>query len=280
MSAFEIDIKKNRNFYRHRRNNIRKISLAVFLLLFIGLIWNLNRCFLNKPYEVIVFNNRILPTEYLKLFLLKDLEYKNFFLLSPRRIAKNLKKSLPLINEVIIRKYLIPKKKIYLVIKEKSVWASVFYKTINPNEIVLFTDKGEAITLNKANIMHCPEHLLPIYIDNIYSLKSSQIILLKKIYELVKNISFNIDDFYINFANELDIKANGNTFVLHVGPINEIAISSIKNKKINELLQFAKKQNINVNYLDITLETSAILKTNPKKDINKDKKGLFNRLML
>jgi len=119
---------------------------------------------------------------------------------------------------------------------------------------------------------------LPIHVDNIDLLKSSQIILLKKIYELVKTINFKIDGFYITSANELDIKANENTFVLHVGPINESAISSIKNKKINELLQFAKKQNIEVNYLDITLETSAILKTNQKNDINNDKKGLFNRL--
>lgn len=280
MSAFEIDIKKNRNFYKQRRNNIRKILLVLFLLLFIGLTWSLNRYYINKPFEIVVFNNKLLPAEYLKSFLSKDLEYKNFFLLSPRKISKHLKESLPLIDELVVRKYLIPKKKIYLLVKEKSVWASVFYKTINPNEVLLVTDKAQVITFNKANIMHYPERLLPIYVDNVYSLKSSQIILLKKIYELVKNISFNIDGFYITSANELDIKANGSTFVLHVGPINESAISSIKNKKINELLQFAKKQNIEVNYLDITLETSAILKTNPKKDTNKDKKGLFNRLML
>ncbi|GEM_PF-5363557 len=280
MSAFEIDIKKNRNFYKQRRNNIRKISLIIFLLLFICLAWGLNRFYINKPFEIVVFNNKLLPAEHLKSFLSKDLECKNFFLLSPRKISNNLKESLPLIDELVVRKYLIPKKKIYLLVKEKSVWASIFYKTINPNEVLLVTDKAQVITLNKANIMHYPEQLLPIYVDNVYSLKSSQIILLKKIYELVKNISFNIDGFYITSANELDIKANGSTFVLHVGPINESAISSIKNKKINELLQFAKKQNIEVNYLDITLETSAILKTNQKKDTNKDKKGLFNRLML
>lgn len=280
MSAFQIDIKKNRNFYKQRRNNIRKISLIIFLLLFIWLAWGLNRFYINKPFEIVVSNNKLLPSEYLKLFLSKDLEYKNFFLLSPRKISKHLKESLPLIDELVVRKYLIPKKKIYLLVKEKSVWASVFYKTINPNEVLLVTDKAQVITLNKTNIGHYPERLLPIYVDNVYSLKSSQIILLKKIYELVKNISLNVDGFYITSANELDIKANGSTFVLHVGPINESAISSIKNKKINELLQFAKKQNIEVNYLDITLETSAILKTDPKKDTNKDKKGLFNRLML
>ena len=280
MSAFEIDIKKNRNFYKQRRNNIRNILLVILLLLFVWLTWSLNRFYINKPFEITVFNNNLLHTEYLKSFLSKDLEYKNFFLISPRNISKNLKESLPLIDELVVRKYLIPKKKIYLLVKEKSVWASIFYKTINSNEVLLVTDKAQVIVLNKTNVAHYPERLLPIYVDNVYSLKSSQIILLKKIYELVKNISFNIDGFYITSANELDIKANGSTFVLHVGPINESAISSIKNKKINELLQFAKKQNIEVNYLDITLETSAILKTNQKKDTNKDEKGLFNRLML
>jgi len=148
MPAFEIDIKKNRNFYRKRRNNIRKISLIVILSLFIAFAWSLNNYFISKPFKVVIFNNKILPNEYLKSFLLSDLEYKNFFCVSPRKISNNLKKSLPLIDELVVRKYLIPKKKIYLLVKEKPIWASLFYKTINPGEVSFVTDGAEIVNFN------------------------------------------------------------------------------------------------------------------------------------
>lgn len=266
MSRLEDKILQERNFYRRRRNIIRHIFLILFVISFL-FFWN--KVFqVSKTIipEVEIISNFLLNKSFIVEQINLQIKNKNFLLISPVQITKYLYSSIGLVKKILVRKYLFPKCKLFVIVKEKKIWA-----TLSNSKNAFVTDEGDIVPAFYLNLNLLPKNL--ILIDSASTLGKPSLNILKRTYDtLSKRFSFFVSKFLINNKLEIEIYSKDNIRIKAGQLDNNLPVRVLKLEKI---LQLIKDHSYSIEYLDLTLDKGAIFK---KQTDLKKKTSLFKKL--
>lgn len=279
MSFLENQITNRRNFYRNRRNVIRRIFLIFFICLNIFIFYKIViKTKINVP-EVQLVGNNLLRTDPLIEKILNLGKSKNYFLNSTRDISRSLKSSFPILNEAVVRKYLYPHYKYVVIVKEKSLWAELSkcpYKDSGKKYLINYVaGDGELIGLEYLNKTLVPENLISVcFIGNSIPSKNHLKIVKEVSDFIVNNLDLKIKQFLITEKNDIEIYS-GDDIRIKAGKIDDDLLERIK--RLKGALQAIKERSYLIEYLDLTLENSAVFKKFEENKISKPKLNIFKR---
>ena len=259
---------RNRNFYRKRRNFIRRIFFVIVLFGCVFFVFKTIAHVNASSLKIEISGDKLIN----KNFLLKSIESqtnkKNFFFLSPRRIATDLYGLTQLVEDVVIRKYIFPDVKIYIFLKEKNIWGRISNKE-DGRYFDLVTDDGNIIPAGFLNLSNLPANLLDINFYAKSSMPTKDVLMsLNKLFkDLITYDGLVLHNFTIDNKNRLDILCNVDDAMLlkiKAGGINE----NLQDKLINltQIIKTVRTKQYEVEYIDLTSENSAIIKTFKEDD--------------
>lgn len=251
-----IDFSIKRKQHRDTRNNLRKLFLFLVTISFLIL---LSSIFFFSPQlnvNIEIHNASLVKSELILAFVKQRVINKNFYLLSPRKISESLIKDFPVLKLVIARKYLLPKNKIIILLKEKLIWSKYSFSTSRSFNYV--TDEGDLINLSQLNVEKIDKTLPLIYHSGNAVLTKGEIALLKKVFDFFNNdlklkivrfVIYGNRSLEVNTAIGLNIKAGSlDTFVLR------------KILKLRDILRLIKEKSYLIQYIDLSLENAAVMK--------------------
>lgn len=287
MSNLESVISNRRSKYARRRNLIRKLFLVLFLAVFIWLFYLLQLKASTATTRIDILGNKLALSSCIQDLVLREINHSSFFLLSQKAISLKLINSIPLFRSVVVRKYLIPENKYLVVVKEKNIWAKLlFYKDDFENVLssAFLSEDGDVLSKDCLDLNLLSSELPLVYCDKNSLFQKPKFFILKNLFNDLKKINLPIEKFVINSTLDLDVYTSDG-FCVHVGRIDQDLQSKLA--KLYDLLNVIGRNTFMIQYLDLTLEKSAILKTysgsNAGKSKEKDSKvskGLFSKLML
>lgn len=271
MEKIEYYISTRRNYYRKRRNLIRRLFLVLVVV-----------CYLFVGYKIFLISKEPLPkVEIIGSFLIQDkyiidrvvqqISNKNFFLISPKKISNDLAQSFLLLKDVVIRKYLIPEPRLIVFLKEKSIWARLVIELPhNINKNMLISNDGDLLSEEYLNLTQIPKNLLPIYVNDANLLQKSHLCILKKVFDILeKDFNLRIKNFLITNTFDLEIYPQS-SFKIKAGKIDTDLFKRIS--MLKEVMKAINEKSYLIEYLDLTLESGAIF----RKYIEEKKRfGLF-----
>lgn len=271
MDNSEFNVLKYKRSYTKRRNYVRRLILILFVLLFVFLANYFYLLAFRSDVKIEVFNNKLVNSEFLVDLINDEIINKNFYLINQRNVSNLLHDSVPLFSEIVVRKYLIPERKFRIIVNEKQLWSKLNVLNLK-NDIFYLTSDCDLVPDEYLNSDLIPADLIPINLSKIDLLNNYQLLLLKKLFDRLKNLKLIIDRFVVNDNSSLNIFTSDG-FLINAGKIDENILKKIE--KLDSLLNIISKQSLMVQYLDLDLETSAVLKMQ-KKDLNNNNKGFFN----
>lgn len=271
MDNLEFNVSHYKRSYTKRRNYVRRIILVLFVLFFIFLANYFYSLAFRDDIKIEVFNNKLVNNEFLVDLINNEISKKNFYLVNQRKLSNLLHNSLPLLSEIVVRKYLIPECKFQIIVSEKQLWSklNVFSQEVHTFYLTVDSDLVADEYLNSDLI---PLNLVMITLPKIDLLNNNQLNLLKKLSDRINNLKLVVDRFVINDDLSLNIYTLDG-FLINVGKIDENIFKKID--KLNTLLNIISEKSLMVRYLDLDLETSAVLKIH-KKDSNDTDNELSN----
>jgi cell division septal protein FtsQ len=284
MDIVEYNILNRRRQFKKRRNLIRRFMLFSLLLVFCFLSYKIYEIALITKPNISIKNNFLLSSSFLNDFIEQKVIDENFFFMNPRSLSNDLVEKVPLLKNVVIRKYLLPENKLIIYLIEKKIWAKVFFNdSSSPPEDVFLSDNGDFIVndyLLKENI---PQPLVKVYLSKLNTPDKKALLQLKKIYDMVTSrVELPISALLIAKNNEVSIFTNFG-FQIKCGKLDEFTKERILNlKKIPKVLDSLKTGYYKSGYLDLTLENAAVLKSNnilqeeDKNKKNQKKNSIFN----
>ncbi|MBI2996806.1 MAG: cell division protein FtsQ [Candidatus Melainabacteria bacterium] len=221
-----------------------------------------------KPLVVEVVKNKIVD-DIDKVCICRKVEElilnKNFFLISPRHLSQKLLESIPFLQKVVVRKYLIPEYRLIIYVKEKPVWAT-------SGDFKLISDDGEVGSSDCLNLSLLPKKMITVSGNNISSLKKDELVLVKKIVEVLQErYKLLISRLLIDDENQLEIYTESG-FKIKAGKINPDLFEKIL--KLEKVLDELKQRSYLLEYIDLGLENIWVFKEQVKKD---NKIRLFKR---
>lgn len=276
-----IDFVNRRNVYRKRRNIIRRFFLIFFILFFVFLINFIYLLSTKNKVCVEIFKNNLVNNNYITSLVLDEIGKKNFFFISPRKISNTLLKNIPMFKDAVVRKYIIPNYKLFVVVNEKKLWAKMLlYKedSLFNKDAFYITNEGDIVPENYLNLELIPDKLISLHANENVIPDTRQLILLKNTVDKIQKIDLLVTKLLIN--NDLDLVIyTANAFLIRAGKVESSLLKKIK--KLDELIKVINKYSLKVQYLDLNLETSAILKTYSEdtQNKNKEKKGFFGNVI-
>lgn len=279
MPKKEFDFVNRRNVYRKRRNNIRRVFLFLFVVVFFCFINKLLSLPLKKAIKIEVINNKLIKDSFIESQVSDFIKPKNFFLINPLEISKTLKNSEKEFEKIVIRKYIIPECKILIFVEEKSVWGKLIEhdkagKLINGFKLI--TDKYDLLTLNNLDLSKLQKELYVVELISNDGLKFSPLPKVKLVADTLANdFKMPVSKFLILEDNNLEIFMKSGLRIKS-GIIDDDILKRIL--KIKDILALVKYESGNA-YLDLTLDSGAIFKAGTSMDNQNSRiKSFFSKL--
>lgn len=284
----ELNLSHKRTKFKKRRNIIRRLFLISFVLFLVFLI---NCTYLtsikNKP-AIEIYKNNLIDTNYLIKLVSSEIEGKNFFTISSRKISNILKSNLPLLDSTVARKYAFPVYKILVSVNEKPLWAKMLLYNSNSifsEHYMYISSFGDVIFDDHLNLNKLPENLLVIHAHETHVPQKDQLLLLKNAFSRIQKTGLFVTKLFLDKEFNLVIYT-GDDILIRAGTLDKNLINKIK--KLDDLMSIINKYSSRIQYLDLNLETSAILKmysedanNNAKrKDKGRSSRGFLKKVML
>lgn len=276
MVTTEINLSLKRNKFRKRRNLIRRFSLIIFLLSFLlslFFVYSYSKDISNL--ELHLLNVNLLDKKQLSDSVVELLGRDNFLLVSTKEISKKIKEKFPILENVVIRKYILPSMKLLVTVQEKNIWGEVF---IYGSSIFYVTDKGDLVSLDILDKNRLSTNLIKVYISRNSIPERNQLLLLKVLLEKIKKLNLPINKIIINSEQNLIIEMIDGESQICVGKIDDKAL--IRINRLETILQVVNERSLMIKYLDLNLDNSAILKTYSEDKLDTNKKSFFHKIML
>jgi len=258
MSKIENSSLIPKSSYRNRRNVVRRILFFVFITTFIIFIYSLNLYLSSVFPELEIVNVNLVKDSFISNEVLRLIKNKNFFFISPRYLSSSLMDKNPLIKQAIIRKYFFPVFKIFVFIQEKSVWATIHNSNKSNIYNLVVTHDGCLVPVDFLLAQKLPKSLIPIFLSPNVPLQSSDLSLLNKSLNLLhKHIKLHVQKFVIDQDINLEI------YITNGIKIKTGKIDNDLNKRLLKLelaLSTLKQSQYLLEYIDLTLENSVVLK--------------------
>lgn len=270
MDITENHIQKSRQFYKRRRNITRRVVLILCILGYLLAGYKIYRLPKGIFPSIEIYGNKLINSDFIYNFISDKIAGKNFFLVSPRKISKDLFNNIGLIQDLVIRKYVFPELKINVCLTEKKFWAKLFRSEITENNnYMLVTDDGNIVPINFLNMDLIGGELLPILLISSTDLKNEKYRLIKRNLDFIsKIIGLNVKKILILPGPEnaeLEIYCDNN-LKIKAGNIDENL-----SKRIDKLLKSVnalKDHAYMIESIDLTLESGVAVKKikEPKAD--------------
>ncbi len=265
MNDFQTDFLSRRKHYRERRNNVRKFFFFFFSVLFVFSVHFLLRLPSKKPLIIEIAKSYLSKDEYISQNISKQVAGKNFFFISPRVVTKNLILSSGLLKDVVVRKYLFPKLKLLIFVKEKQLWGKLI--TNNENYPIYITNEGNLVSGDYINLKLLPVDLTLVLCRNSKLLPEGVLLILKDVLDFFNtNLKIKINKFLVTDKNTLEIYTD-NSITINAGYIDSNILKKIT--KLTEILTQIKKNSYLIQYINLSLENGAVIKKADDKKINK-----------
>ncbi len=267
MKSSEINLVKKRKYYLKRRNIIRRLFLIFIVGVNVFLFYKLFHYPEKKILKLESYGNKVINNSLFEQEIYSYTKGKNFHLISPRTLSQKTIKALPIIEDIVVRKYIFPDIKLIISFKEKELWAQVV--SLNNKNIFYFaSNKGDLIHPNTIDIKTVNPQLPIIVAEDISLLSDTFLLAVKNFVDSInKRKLLRILNVKISKNNELEIN-DFDGLKIKVGQIqNE---SQIKLQRLESVLNIIKERYYCIEYLDLNYEGSAVIK--PCMDKKKNKK--------
>lgn len=209
--------------------------------------------------EIEIFGNNLIKTDYISDFISSSIAGKNFFLISPRYITNDLNKTIGLIQDLVIRKYIIPEYKISVSLKEKNLWAKLITSDGESDRHYSFVAQdGSVVSPDYLNIDLISPELVNVYLIGTGLIEKEKLCLVKDVVDfVVKNIGLTVHKIVLLNKSELEIYCD-NELRIKAGVIDETLNERMKTllKSINVI----KDRSFMIEYIDLTLESGVVIK--------------------
>ncbi len=266
---FETNLLLRRKQYRERRNSVRKFFFFVLSLSFIVLLYLFLQIPSQKSPKVEIYKTNLIKSDYIFQLVNKELSGKNFFLISPKAITRNLLLACPLLSDVFIRKYLYPEYKIVVIVKENFLWG----KIVLGNSAIFVTNSGKQVHSNSIDLNLLPADLTLLSSNNKNILTESTLLILKEVLDYFnKTLQIKIQRFFITDGNTLEIYTD-NSIKIDVGYIDIKMLEKIQ--KLNDILTQIKKKSYLIKYIDLSLENGAVIQKSDEDEVKRKHLNLF-----
>ena len=272
--SLEYTIYQRRNSLRRRRNIIRRIALFLSVIFFIFLDSNIYSAAFKITPDIQVINNKVSDVENLKNTVNNLVSGENLFLISPRKIRNELVQTNKLLKEVVVRKYIFPKYQLIVYIDEKKIWSEIF--SITGDELASFflTDEGNVIPKSFVDLNLLHNQLIPVLCDHLDSIDTDSFFTVRNVVDIVyKKFGLQINKATISNDLELTLVTNdglNNELLIKAGMIDNELFKRIS--RLEESLNLIRQKAYLVEYIDLTLENSVVLKRQ-----NESKISIFGR---
>ena len=272
--SLEYTIYQRRNSLRRRRNIIRRIALFLSVIFFIFLDSNIYSAAFKITPDIQVINNKVSDVENLKNTVNNLVSGENLFLISPRKIRNELVQTNKLLKEVVVRKYIFPKYQLIVYIDEKKIWSEIF--SITGDELASFflTDEGNVIPKSFVDLNLLHNQLIPVLCDHLDSIDTDAFFTVRNVLDIVyKKFGLQINKTTISNDLELTLVTNdglNNELLIKAGMIDNELFKRIS--RLEESLNLIRQKAYLVEYIDLTLENSVVLKRQ-----NESKISIFGR---
>ena len=272
--SLEYTIYQRRNSLRRRRNIIRRIALFLSVIFFIFLGSSIYSAAFKITPDIQVINNKVSDVENLKNTVNNLVSGENLFLISPRKIRNELVQTNKLLKEVVVRKYIFPKYQLIVYIDEKKIWSEIF--SITGDELASFflTDEGNVIPKSFVDLNLLHNQLIPVLCDHLDSIDTDSFFTVRNVVDIVyKKFGLQINKATISNDLELALVTNdglNNELLIKAGMIDNELFKRIS--RLEESLNLIRQKAYLVEYIDLTLENSVVLKRQ-----NESKISIFGR---
>lgn len=269
---FETNLLLKRKQYRERRNSVRKFFFFVLSFFFVAMLYVLLQIPSRSFPKVEIYKTNLVKSDYVLQLVNKELSGKNFFLISPRAITKNLLLACPLLSDVFIRKYLYPEYKIIVVVKENSLWGKIVQGN-NSNSGIFITNNGKQVQSSSINSNLLPVDLILLSSNNKNTFTESTLLILKDVLDYFnKTLQIKVEKFFVTDSNTLEIYID-NSIKIDAGYIDIKILEKIQ--KLNDILTQIKKKSYLIKYIDLSLENGAVIRKNDEEDVKRKHLNLF-----
>jgi len=196
------------------------------------------------------------------------------FLISPGKIRNELVQTNKLLKEVVVRKYIFPKYQLIVYIDEKKIWSEIF--SITGDELASFflTDEGNVIPKSFVDLNLLHNQLIPVLCDHLDSIDTDSFFTVRNVVDIVyKKFGLQINKATISNDLELALVTNdglNNELLIKAGMIDNELFKRIS--RLEESLNLIRQKAYLVEYIDLTLENSVVLKRQ-----NESKISIFGR---
>lgn len=272
MNDFQKNLLLRRKYYRERRNTVRKILFILLLVLFFFVLYFILQIPNKGPAAIELSKNHLIKNEYIVQNISKEISGKNFFFASPRKLTKNLLLSYGLLKNVVIRKYLLPRLKLVVIVKEKQLWGKLITNNFGNNPAYI-TNEGNLINGNYINFNLLPEDLTLVFCTNSTYTSETTLLILKDTLDFFNTkLKIKINKFLVTDKNTLEIYTD-NFIKINAGYIDSNLL--VKIAKLSDILNQIKKKSYLIQYIDLSLENGAVIKKADERKIDKKHSKLF-----
>ncbi|OGI12789.1 MAG: hypothetical protein A3I68_04875 [Candidatus Melainabacteria bacterium RIFCSPLOWO2_02_FULL_35_15] len=272
MNDFQKNLLLRRKHYRERRNTVRKILFILSLILFFFVLYFILQIPNTGPAAIELSKNHLIKSEYIVQNISKEISGRNFFFISPRKLTKNLLLSCGLLKNAVIRKYLLPRLKLVVIVKEKQLWGKLIANNSGNNPAYI-TNEGNLINGNYINFNLLPEDLILVFCTNSTYVSEAALLILKDTLDFFNTrLKIKINKFLVTDRNTLEIYTD-NFIKINAGYIDSNLL--VKIAKLSDILNQIKKKSYLIQYIDLSLENGAVIKKVDEGKVDKKHLRLF-----
>lgn len=277
MDNIEYKLQKRRNHFRKRRNVLRRVLLIVLMLFFIFGVYKLYKFPEGKRIKIRIFNSQITNNHELKS-LIKLGVSNGFYGLSTKDLSRSVLNEIPVLKNIVIRKYLFPALEINCYLNEKAVWGK--YICEDEGHDVYILDDGEKTLAKYLNLDNLKE-------SELKKLCFKQEISNEKMQSLMQILD-KIDKQKIVIINKVTLAEDGNiqfvtdeNVLIKAGKFDEDLTERVS--KLNDAITVVQQKDYKVSYIDLTLDNSVAIKkeskgnSSAKEEVIEAKKNIFGR---
>lgn len=269
MDSLEYNIYKKRNDRRRKRNIARRVSLIGFIIIFSFVLYQIYLIPVRNPISINLELNKLVNTEFIINRINAYVQSKNFFLIAPNEISKQVTDECNLLKKIVIRKYIFPTVSLRAYVVEKNVLGKIRFK--NSGDIVksehYLTDEGNLVDPKFIVEDKIESALIPV---TAVSGNSVALLDLKLLMQALKKISDNygliINDAQINYDGELKVLCDKDLKII-VGKIGEEILKRVA--RLKDVMEIVHRRDYLVDYIDLTLDNSVVFKKQIKNSIQK-----------
>lgn len=258
MRSVEDKIKIVKNTSRNKRNSIRRFLLFLFFCLFVFFIFKIFNYAVSKKIEIKIYQSEFTNKKLLQGQMQNYLERKNFYLVSPKEIKKHLLLKFPILTNAVIRKYIFPEMILVVYVTERNVWGIL--KAFESGNLLYekyIADDGVFINRSLLSDKIKRYSFINLVTFNVKLTGKDFKIVKKSIDFLSEKYKLKLSTININSSYDIEFICS-NSMKIKAGKLDEDLIQRLV--KIEPAIEVINKNAYTIDYLDLTLDSSILLK--------------------